>query len=79
MIEDLSLAFDHLEPFEDGIAIAAFDGGWFHVNERGRPLYPERFDVVLPFVNQRATARRNGFKYELIKAPDSSVTIRKIG
>ncbi|MBI4322502.1 MAG: methyltransferase [Chloroflexi bacterium] len=43
-----------LDVFHKGFARARDRGGWTHIDESGRPLYPERYAMVEPFYNGQA-------------------------
>ena len=40
-----------LDVFHKGFARARDGGGWFHVDPKGRQVYPDRFAAVEPFYN----------------------------
>jgi len=43
--------FDDLDVFHKGYARANSDGSWFHINQYGAPIYPQRYYLIEPFYN----------------------------
>lgn len=58
--------FQDLDVFHKGYARARDDGGWMHVDERGRPAYARRFVAVEPFYNGQARVERDDGGLEVI-------------
>ena len=48
------------ENFYEGIAVAHTAGKWYHVNLKGNPLYPERYEYARNFYQGIAVVKLNG-------------------
>jgi len=65
-----------LDVFHKGYACARDDGGWHHIDMKGRPIYSRRFAAIEPFYNGQA--RVEDFDGSLLIIKETGETMLKL-
>jgi hypothetical protein len=68
------VAFLDLDVFHKGFARARDERGWFHIDRSGKEVYSSRFEMLEPFYNGQALARRRDGRLVVIDESGMDVT-----